>query len=189
MRAILLSALLLVAGCGCASLPIAGADAEAVRLEIGDGVCSGTYIGPSTILTARHCFDTDAGVVSIDGVRAGFALLAEDGKDHVMLRVTVKSRQWAAQGDKPRQGDEVFKRGNPLGLKDVVIVGRVAGWLDDGSMLLDMTGWKGDSGSALFDKRGRIVGVVSAIGGQSVFYLMIAHPMAFTAQDWKAART
>lgn len=188
MRTILLSALLLVAGCGCAGLPLAEVKPETVRIEVGDGVCSATYIGPQTILTARHCLPTDAGVIEIDGERAGFALLADDGKDHVMVRVTVRRSQWAVQGRKPRQGDQVFKHGNPLGLKNVLIVGRVAGWLDNGAMLLDMSGYKGDSGSALFDRRGRIVGVVSAIGGAQAFYLLIAFPLEFSDADWQAAR-
>lgn len=188
MRTILLSALLLVAGCGCAGLPLAEVKPDTARIEIGDGVCSATYIGPQTILTARHCLATDAGVLTIDGERAGFALLAQDDNDHVMLRVTVRRAHWAVQGRKPRQGDEVFKHGNPLGLKNVLIVGRVAGWLDNGAMLLDMSGYKGDSGSALFDSRGRIVGVVSAIGGAQAFYLLIAFPLEFSEADWKAAR-
>lgn len=188
MRTILLSALLLVAGCGCASLPFEAVNPATVKIKTGDGTCSATYIGPSTVLTAKHCIDADAGVLAIDGERAGYALLADDGKDHVMLRVTRKSLQWAARGDKPKVGDEVFKRGNPLGLDDVLLVGRVAGWLKDGSMLVDATGFKGDSGSALFDRKGRIVGVVSAMGGSGPFYLMIAFPMQFTEQDWQAAR-
>ena len=169
-------------------MPVAKVKPETARVEIGQGVCSATFIGPQTILSSRHCFDSDAGVVKIDGERAGYALLADDGKDHVMLRVTVKRPRWAVQGRKPRQGDEVFKHGNPLGLKDVLLFGRVAGWLEDGAMLVDASGFKGDSGAALFDRRGEIVGVVSALGGQGPFYLMIAYPMQFTAQDWKAAR-
>lgn len=188
MRLLLLAGLLIVAGCGCAGLPFEATKPETARIEIGEGVCSATFIGQQTILTARHCIPTDAGVLVIDGERAGFALLADDGKDHVMLRVTVKRSRWAAQGAKPRQGDEVFKRGNPLGLEDVLLVGRVAGWLKDGSMLIDARGFKGDSGAALMDKHGRIVGVVSALGGSGPFYLMIAYPLAFTAKDWQAAR-
>lgn len=186
MRAILLT--LLLAGCGCAGLPFAEVAPDTVKIEIGGGTCSATFIGPRTILTARHCIATDAGVLNIDGERAGFALLADDGKDHVMLRVTVKRDRWAMQGESPKQGDEVFKRGNPLGMEDVLLVGRVAGWTKDGSMLIDGSGWKGDSGAALFDRKGRIVGVVSAIGGERAFYLLIAFPLRFTEADWQAAR-
>lgn len=180
--------LLFLAGCGgCASLPFEGVKPEIARLEMMPGVCSATYIGPTTILTARHCIAEDAGVVKIDGERAGYALLADDKHDHVMLRVTARRSRWAFQADKPKVGDEVFKRGNPAGLNDILTVGRVAGW-DTGRMYVDITCYKGDSGAALFDKRGRIVGVVSAIAGAESFYLLIAFEMHFAATDWEAAR-
>ena len=187
MRTVLLALLLLVAGCGCAGLPLEGVKPETVRIEMMPGVCSGTFIGPATILTARHCLAKDAGVIQIDGERAGYALLADDGNDHIMLRVTVRRARWAFQADKPKTGDEVFKRGNPAGLRDILTVGRVSGW-DTGRMYVDITAYKGDSGAALFDRRGRIVGVVSAIGGAESFYLLIAFDMRFTAKDWEAAR-
>lgn len=81
----------------------------------------------------------------------------------------------------------VYKIGNPLGLRDILIVGRVAGFLKDGTMLIDSTGFKGDSGAGVFDRNGNIVGVISAMGGDEMFYLMVAYPITFTAHDWLAA--
>ena len=105
----------IAAGCGCAGLPFDGVKPATARLDLHGGVCSATYIGPATILTARHCIATDAGTFNIDGERAGYALLADDKQDHVMLRVTVRRRVWAHMGPDPRSGDQVFKRGNPWG--------------------------------------------------------------------------
>ena len=178
--------LVLLAGCGCAGLPFDGVKPATARLDLHGGVCSATYIGPATILTARHCIATDAGTFNIDGERAGYALLADDKQDHVMLRVTVRRRVWAHMGPDPRSGDQVFKRGNPLGLHDILIVGRIAG-KDGKNLLISAVGYKGDSGAGVFDRRGRLVAVVSALGGRDAFYLLIAFPLEFTEKDWAAA--
>jgi V8-like Glu-specific endopeptidase len=179
---------LVLTGCGCVSVPTFSATNTAVRLEMVDGgICSGTAVGPYTILTARHCLDEDTGVVSVDGQRAGYALLADDGNDHVLIRVTVHQNHVARFGDKPERGAQVWKLGNPAGLNKVLLVGRVAGWLDNGDMLLDVTGYKGDSGAAVFDSAGRIVGVISQLGGVDAFYLMVAKPMHFTQKQLDSA--
>jgi S1-C subfamily serine protease len=180
MRFLLLALALLAAGCGCVSVPGMSSASTAVRLDMDDGICSGTAVGPHAILTARHCLSEDAGVLKIDGERVGYALIADDGNDHVLIRVTASFRHVAHFGSKPERGDQVWKIGNPAGLDHVLLVGRVAGW-DGEDMLVDVTGYKGDSGAALFDSMGRIVGVVSQLGRVEAFYLMIAKPMRFTA--------
>lgn len=188
MRTLLLIVLaLMVAGCeGCASVPdYATPGATSVRIETEASVCTATAVGRYTLLTARHCLAVEKGALSIDGQKAAYELLADDGKDHVLIRVSLKQASVAALGPKPRAGDVVYKWGNPMGLRRILIIGRVAGWLGDGTMLIDSTGFKGDSGAAYFDSRGRIVGVVSAIGGKDAFYLVAAFPLAFSAADWE----
>lgn len=88
MRAWLLLVVFAMGSCGCTTMPFISSHSAVVRLEMGDGICSGTYIGPHTILTAAHCIAPHkSGVLKVNDKRTGWALLAYDKHDHVMLRV------------------------------------------------------------------------------------------------------
>jgi hypothetical protein len=54
----LLALVLIATTAGCVKHSVlAGAHATALRLEMaGNGVCSGTAVGPHLVLTATHCF-------------------------------------------------------------------------------------------------------------------------------------
>lgn len=192
----LLLALLFTAGCsGCVSVPdYAQVKPATVRLEFrsffGMGICSGTAVGVHTILSAKHCFDSPAGTVHIDGKKAGYVIVADDGQDHVLVRVTARQDRVAKRGPKPKQGDVVYMHGNPAGYPDLLRVGYVAGWFEN-AMLLDCNNFKGDSGSAVFDRQGRIVGVVSQTfpWPNPGWKLTAAFPFKFTPEQWKDAET
>lgn len=184
MRLTLLALLMLCAGCGCASLEYPDPSQTSVRIETGDKVCSATSVGAHSLLTARHCLSGDSGLLTIDGQDSTWNLIAEDDKDHVLIRVSLKQKSVAKVGPRPARGAKLVKYGNPMGLKGLVIYGRVAGYMADGTLLADMTGYRGDSGSALYDEQGRVVGVVSAIGGRDAFYLVAAFPLNFKPEDW-----
>lgn len=188
MRILILALLMLSAGCGCVSVPNPEtAAASAVRIEIGDKVCSATAVAAHSLLTALHCLDGEQGEMTIDGNPTKWSLIAKDANDHALLHVEHTLVSVSKLGPKPARGAQVTKYGNPMGLKGLVIYGRVAGYMADGTLLADMTGYRGDSGAALFDSQGRIVGVVSAIGGRDAFYLVAAFPLAFTKEDWARA--
>jgi len=57
--------------------------------------------------------------------------------------------------------------------------------------LWDINAFPGDSGSAIFDMHGRVVGVISIIVpqiyGPSYMKLMGSLPLAFTEKQWEAA--
>lgn len=193
MKLIALSlALLLTAGCsGCASMPdYADAKAATVRLEFpGGGVCSGTAISKTAILSAAHCFKTDEGSATVNAKEVTFKVVANDGQDHVLVTVDKPFTVWARMGiRKPSQGDVVFVHGNPNAIKDMLRVGRVAGW-DGDLMALDLLGWYGDSGAAVFNEDGRIVGMVSQMypGDQPYFRFTGCIAIKFTAADWAKA--
>lgn len=193
MKFTLLLALLLTAGCsgGCASVPdYDEAKTVVTRLEFPSGsVCSGTAISKTAILSAAHCFKVDEGEMTLNGKQVKFKVVANDGFDHVLVTVDKPFTEWARMSArKPAQGDVVFVHGNPNGLKDLLRVGRVAGWNGD-VMALDLLGWFGDSGAAVWNEDGRIVGVVSAMypGDQPYWRLTGCYAIKFTAADWKAA--
>lgn len=191
----LLLASLLVAGCsGCASVDYAAVKPATVRLEFrsfaGTGICSGTAVGAHTILTATHCFDSPAGTMHVDGIESGYVIVADDGQDHVFVRVTARQDHVAKRGLKPKQGDTVYMHGNPSGYADLLRVGYVAGWVEN-AMMVDANNFKGDSGSAVFDRHGRIVGVVSQIfpWPNPGWRLTQVNPFKFTQEQWKDAET
>lgn len=183
--------LLLVGGCSCASLPdYSEAKAYVVRIDFPSGsVCSGTAISKAAILGAAHCFKTEAGEARFNDRPVKWKVVANDGADHVLVTIDKTFTTWARlSARKPAQGDVVFVHGNPNGLKDLLRVGRVAGWNGD-VMALDLLGWFGDSGAAVWNEDGRIVGVVSAMypGDQPYWRLTGCYAIKFTAADWKAA--
>lgn len=193
---LLAAMLVMLTGCGCVSLPdYESAAVATARLEWPhDQVCSGTAVGAHTLLSAAHCFRDKTGWMLVNDVRADYVVIADDGNDHVLVRISTRQAHVAELGPKPKQGDVVFTHGNPGGYKDLLIVGRVAGWVD-GSMEIDSNNWHGDSGAAVFDHAGRIVGVVSQqfpwppqCSGATCWRLTQLNAIKFSAEDWKAAR-
>lgn len=190
MRALLAIVLLTISGClGCASIPVSPKSA-ALRLEFPSGaICSATAIARQAILTAGHCFKEGAGKFKVNGVDGAYTIIANDGKDHVLVRVTQPQARIAQVALTPaKQGDEVRTWGNPNGLDDIFRVGRVAHVATDGSLIIDANHYRGDSGAALFNKRGQVVGVVSGMTGREMFKLTIAFPLKFTDEQWRQAR-
>lgn len=163
----LLPLLLLLGGCGgCASTPTHGdLRAHTLRLEFAEGLCSGTAIGRDLILSAKHCFDSPLRM--IDGRAARVVSSVAETKDTVVVRVSVTFDKWAKRGPRPIQGDKVRFWGNPQGVPDVYREAIVARAYTDGLILQTMV-CGGDSGAGLWDERGRVVGIVSAVTGDRV---------------------
>lgn len=172
--------LVMLAGCGCVSLPIAGHEA-ALRVEFDGGLCSATAVGPSTLLIATHCLEEGGAIKTVDKREVTVLSRVDDGRDHSLVRLNIGFDHWAGFGGAPIQGLQVHYYGNPLGLADMLREGYVAACMADGC-LLDIEGAPGDSGAAVLDSRGRVVGVVSQIlqGNGVQFRMMVLFPMAFT---------
>lgn len=164
----LLPLLLLLSGCGgCASIPgHSDLRATTLRLDFVDGVCSGTAVGPDTLLSAKHCFAHK--LVAVNGQAVKVIASKMEGADTAVIRVSgVTFKHWAKRGGKPIQGDTLRFFGNPTGVPDVyreVLVSRA--WTD-GLVLQGMI-CPGDSGAGLFDAQGHVVAVVSAVTGDRV---------------------
>jgi hypothetical protein len=105
MKWIALLLALFTAGCAEAHPPIRDV---ALRLDLANGVCSATAVGPDVVLTATHCMDGNR-ITAING-KAAYALKRiDDGKDHSLVRVSVRFKKWARLGHSPVSGDHVLR--------------------------------------------------------------------------------
>lgn len=179
----LLLASLLMAGCsGCASLPShTDLRATALRLEFaGGGVCSGTAISATTLVTAQHCLSGT--LETVNGVAVTVVGIGKDKKDLATIKVTGTSfKTWAKFGPPLKQGDRIRWFGNPALVPDCYREGYVVSVRADG-VLIDAPAFGGDSGAGVLDSQGRVVGVVT--GGYAwvaknggVFQLVLVYPM------------
>jgi len=145
--------------------------AHTLRLEMDGGICSGTAIGPDEVLTAVHCLSNR--LVKINDEPVELLESRQIGPDMIVIRVDRRFPSWAKWADrKPEQGDPIYYWGNPSGMPDIVRYGYIAGFLN-GQILVDVEVGKGDSGAAVFDRYGRVIGVVSGYGQSGVFRLAI----------------
>lgn len=189
MRLILL-ALLFVAG--CAGAHPTDFKAYTLRLDFERGVCSGTAVGPNVLLTATHCFEGGGRLLAINGAEHYALKIVKDGKDHSLVRVTASFDKWATIGLYPNAGDRVRFLGNAAGEADMYREGYVVRARSD-ELLIDSRGFGGDSGAGIWNHKGQLIAVLYGgkfwVGGQGTrLDLILAWPLAFTADDWKAIR-
>jgi S1-C subfamily serine protease len=202
MRLLLILLALLAAGCsGCASIPPARSEYKAaVRLDFDGGNCSGTAVGEHLILSAAHCFrGADTGSMLVNGVQSAYIVAANDGRDHVLIKVTARQVVIARVGAQPKRGDQLLILGNPMGWSNLLRVGRVAGYTDlpcladlvgeCKAMMVDLNTAGGDSGSGYFNTRGEVVGVHSGTYSYGPWKLAFGYPLQFTAEQWATARS
>jgi hypothetical protein len=183
MKALLLP--LMLVACASARTP-----SPNLRLEFGDGLCSGTVVAERALLTAEHCI-AHAPLSAVDGVETHAVRTLRDGQDHVLIwtdRVIGHNRVRLAT---PKVGEDVHWTGNPAQLEGVERHGYVAA-IVNGEAYIDAPAWGGDSGSGIYNDRGELVGVLSGTytwGNDSgSFVLVFAKPLKFTRDDWKAVR-
>lgn len=145
--------------------------------------CTGTWVSDDQILTAAHCVrDTmlmvlggeDQHVDSVQyrmkadkGVRVGDVQKYDPAHDLALVQAREKSGHAIAHlGGAPNVGDDVFSVGAPLGMDYSYIPGVVSS-MDrqdsDGLKMIQvsMALAPGDSGAAIFNSNGELVGVVS----------------------------
>jgi len=118
---------------------LAGSE-NAVTLNYRDGTCSGTKVGPHTILTATHCFASGQALVGIDDqpvTQTGTRM--DDGSDHTLATVSATFPTWARFGASPVAGDAVHIWGSPGGLHHMLRVGTVSGWQEGRCVTFDDT--------------------------------------------------
>lgn len=142
-----------------------------LRLQMENGLCSATAVGPNVILTAKHCLT--GSLVLLGGEPVRLLESRQIGPDMMLVTVDRTFDSWAQWSDRaPLQGESIYYWGNPSGLPDIYRIGYVAGFRGD-AILADVEVGQGDSGAAVFDRSGRIVGIVSGYGLTGPFRLAI----------------
>ena len=150
-------------------------------VEVGHG--SGNYFKFGKhrfLLTAAHVAEESDGVNMFikDGENlVGFTIAYIDKEKDIAIIVPkedlahVKARRWKVNKDKNILGEAVNYTGYPSGLGKILIRGMVSAHYKD-NLIVQGFALPGSSGSVVFDKSGRVVGVVSAIAlHQSSFSL------------------
>lgn len=174
---------LLLTGCQSVSHESAVKASVAV-LGFTDGMCSGTLVAPNKVLSASHCFQGGR-LLSVNMVPVNVVEYRHDGKDHTLITVdaTFPSHAKVNFGGMA-QGERVFMYGNPSGQNDMLRRGYVAGTVAQGT-LLDLPVSQGDSGAAIFNERGEVVGVLTGYTRlESGMQLAAVHPFTSPFEGW-----
>lgn len=190
MKNLLLGAAVLLLGIANLSLaqgpnfiePASGASYHIAQITAVEAhLCSATAIGPQALLTATHCeLSTDALFIQGEDGQAVRELSVikriRDGNDHTIMFVsggTFPSFS-AVEFDYQFQiGENIFIIGNPATFKQLVRKGCIAG-LGQGEsssimdqplleVFLDLRVGEGDSGAAVYNNIGKVIGVVTGI--------------------------
>lgn len=151
-----------------------GLDKDGIRQRSYSG-CSGTFIGPYTIITAAHCFETPTTQVWARGpyesVGYPVHLVAWDKKKDLALLDVPFKHPYVKIGRLPQRGDHVLNIGSPMnfefvpsegsiGETDYKAKGFTARYLVTTAMCNP-----GSSGGGAFNERGELIGVNTMIVG------------------------
>lgn len=156
--------------------------------ELVPGVCSGHAVDTHMFITASHCLLTsDTRLVALtpfgrEPAQVEILHMVASDTDQVFVLTDYTFEDYAPlvrmDPTLPYQGEKVHYWGNPLGLADQYREGYITGHCDlsycfpglGGLMaedtkvaLMSVMGQRGDSGAALLNEHGAIVGIVSLI--------------------------
>ncbi|MCP2242427.1 serine protease, S1-C subfamily, contains C-terminal PDZ domain [Lentzea aerocolonigenes] len=146
---------------------------SAMTVRVEDGVGSGVVLRSDVVVTNEHVVKTNRQVRIryADGQESGGEVLATDPlSDLAVIRTERKNLPAAEFRDElPRPGDTVLAIGSPLGLEFTVTAGIVSGLhrtLPGGPQVeliqTDAPISPGNSGGALLDSAGRVIGINEA---------------------------
>ncbi len=165
--------------------PVSGTGSSADGSGTGESIGSGVIVNKDgSILTANHVVAgaTKITVIFADGTKAtaqvtggdparDIAILQADGAPQIIVPAVLAAGAL-------RVGDETFAVGNPLGLADSLSAGVISG-LDrsikaesgggtlDGLIQFDAAVNPGNSGGPLLNRKGQVIGIVTALANPS----------------------
>lgn len=139
-------------------------------MKVGHG--SGNYfkIGKyKFVVTAGHVADPQLGTYVVDDgdLVLAKAVFFDEKRDIAILKLerdlnSVRAKHWRLSKSRDLTGESINYAGYPSDLGKVVLNGIVAKDLDN-VLVLQSFALPGSSGSVIFDSKGRVVGVVSAV--------------------------
>lgn len=135
------------------------------------GKCSATAVAPHMILTATHCTHP-AEALTVDGKDYIIVLIFSDSNDHSLVLIANGDVGFtdiagiATPQAQPEPGDAVFMWGAENSSGIMFRAGYVAGPRTDGKRhgtLYQLDSFFGDSGAAIFNSDGQIIGLLYGI--------------------------
>lgn len=149
------------------------------------GHCSGTAVGPHSLLTAGHC-NMDSNQISLDASPNILHIRCEfpDGNDHILYLVDTTFVNYVEIEQRSLTVKEKIHLWGAPGLSsDVFRIGYFSGINTEKQQAFVLPIFRGDSGSAIFDEDGHVVAIVSqgndSAGG-------FAFPLKFSAEQLRA---
>jgi serine protease Do len=137
-----------------------------VRIESETGRCAGVAISPTEVATAAHCVRSGPPEVTThaDEVCTTVDVAADFDNDAALIHVTGCTLVPLPLGRRdPKIGDVVIVVGHPLGEGWAFSEGIVSKVTDEGRLMIDAAVNMGNSGGGVFDRRGRLIGIVSSL--------------------------
>jgi serine protease Do len=143
-----------------------------VKVVVSQGHGSGTHIGQGYIVTAAHVVgDQKTVVIKTDHGNQRYASVLWTNKEYdiALLRTTAVGIAVANLSCRTlHQGDAIRADGNPLNIEFVSSSGKISGdarktGQHKAAYITDMTTVMGMSGGGIFDSKGELVGVTSAV--------------------------
>lgn len=205
-RLLVLAVLLAACGCARAHPPFAQMEQPTSPMIFpAGGLCSGTaveHLGAKAIATTRHCLAMPGMQVRWRGILVNIRRVLLRGENALVL-IDRDPCPCAELGPLPDKGDEVWLFGNPIGLHQVLRGGRVGGAVIVSNLspypalLIDYTGWNGDSGAGILDNDGRLIAIHYGSltsrwheedDAPIEWYMPFAYPLNFTPEQWAEAR-
>lgn len=138
----------------------------------GWGTCSAVYVEPNVLLSAAHCVNMPEGISLVEvwirqgGVSDRAVVIKTDPSLDLSLLYTPHVGTPVKLARSVKRGQDCFIIGNPLGIEDVITKGIVSKanltveGLQAQYLLLDAVALPGNSGGAVVDSHGRLIGIL-----------------------------